>query len=435
MENVWKQRIIFTIGILNATAAAADGGYYFATTELAVQTRQEALIALYGDVGEERATYVLTSDYDGAPEEFAWVIPLPGPLEGEVIAHEDDSLFRNLEYRTAPSFRILMNAPAFACACAAATGSDDTSLVEIVRAGRAGILDYVELAAIDATALLDWLHTNGFAVPTDSEGVLDRYVGSGGTFLALRVSDEVEDGHVSDDTGTIAVPPIQFTCVTDRRTYPMAISAISAAAESEVVVYTLAATQQQPLDQAVAVIDESELARNSSNPSGTTYEDLVRERIAAGGPGTMILEYAGNWAKVDATGSLWPEAPPELTESGLANLRLTRLRTLLARTEMTFDYAFTDAPGELDVDGEFEVALGAGGAATGPDGAGSSTGEGALHLLAWLVLPGLYGVGRVVRGRRSPAQGSKRIPRRAASGRGAIGSEPRERPRRARAEE
>lgn len=378
--------------------AAADGGYYFATTELAVQTRQEALIAWYEDGGEERATYVLMSDYEGSPAAFAWVIPLPGPLEGEVIAHEDDILFRNLEYRTAPSFRILMNAPAFACACAAATGSDDTSLVEIVRAGRAGILDYVELVASDPVALLTWLQTNGFAVPDGSEAVLDRYLGQGGSFLALRVTGADEDDGSSGASGTIAVPPIQFTCITGRRTYPMAISAISAAAESEVVVYTLAATQQQPLDQAVAVIDESELAHNSSNPSGTTYEDLVRERIAAGGPGTMILEYAGNWAEVDATGSLWPEAPPALTESGMADLRLTRLRTLLAPTEMTFDYAFTDAPEDLDVDGEFEVAIGAGGAATGTDGGSPGAGApAALHLLAWLMLPVLYGVRRVVR--------------------------------------
>lgn len=384
--------VVGTFCILASTMpAAADGGYYFATTELAVQTRQEALIAWYGDGGEERATYVLMSDYEGSPAAFAWVIPLPGPLEEEVIAHEDDFLFRNLEYRTAPSFRILVEAPAFTCACSAAADAGETSLVEVVRQGQAGILDYVELAAIDATALLDWLQTNGFAVPAGSEAVLDRYVGQGGAFLALRVSREAASGA----SGAIAIPPIQFTCATSRRSYPMAISAVSAAAESEVVIYTLAATRQQPLDQTVALIDESELLRNSSNPSGTTYEDLVRERITAGGPGTMILEYAADWAEVDDGGSLWPQAPPALTESGLADLRLTRLRTLLSPAEMTFDYAFTDAPEDLDVDGEFEVAVGAGGAATGTDG--GSTGAGALHLLAWLVLPGLYGVRRLAR--------------------------------------
>lgn len=328
--------------LLAAPWCAADGGYlmYDGAEERLSQVRQEVLIAVHGPAyGDQlRVTYVVRSQYTGPPQEFAWIMPLPG-IPTDVVAHEDDALFERLDARTAPllfgpgeSYGLLGG-----CACSVPVAEQSYQPTVTVEAeGTAGVFEWAAVTTDSgAAALLDWLSAYGYAVPDSALPVIEGYVDR--HFLAVRLGD----AQGSSDQAVRTLPPIQFTVATGERYYPMAISRISGAPETEVLLYLWADSEQTTADRSSVRLDRSQLEFGPLWENGVNYEQLIRTAIAEHGPGTMIVEYSQPfwWSDVATSGALWPAAPQDVTGTGW----LTRFRTVLAADEMTFDYTFVDA--------------------------------------------------------------------------------------------
>lgn len=334
-------------------AAAADGGFFFLDGQAPhlAQTRQEVIIAFYragsGSAALDKAVYVLRSRYLGAPPEtLAWVIPLPA-TPTDVIAHPDSSLFDNLDAMTRPRFLIASGGMMPGCGCAAADVGGDgrqTGLVVVDAQGQAGVFDWAALTSTGAGALVDWLNENGYAVPATAAAVLADYIAQDMHFLAVRVR---EPEQIEADGEGIMIPPIQFTCQTSRRFYPLAISRISAAEETEVLIYVLADHRVEAANVANAVIRRDAARYKAGSPSLTNYEDLFAATIAQHDGLALITEYAQSW--YDQAG--WVTAPPAVLNLNF----LTRLRTVVARERMVVDFEFRDAAEDGWVDSYFWV--------------------------------------------------------------------------------
>lgn len=340
-------------------AVLGDGGFFFVegeTVDLA-QTQQEVLIAFYNDAAAAtpQVTYVLQTRYAGVPEELAWVIPVPA-TPTDVVAHANSELFDQLSEATKPRFMLVGASdtglmPGCVCAGMAGLAGDvrENGLVEVEARGQAGIFEWAALASTGANALLDWLNSNGFALPATAAGILDDYIQQEMHFLALRV-DEPNDLNIGD--GEIAIPPIQFTCQSARRFYPMAISQVSAAAETEVLIYVLAEHRVEAANVANALIDPNTVAYDPDSSSSTNYEALFTQTISDLGGTALITEYAGP-AQYLIDRTIWPQAPAAVLDLAY----LTRLRTLIAREQMDLDFEFQDASSDELVDNYFWVDL------------------------------------------------------------------------------
>ncbi len=326
-----------------ATSSASGDGCFFEwvgesqATSLA-QTRQEVLMAVHDTETTERViTYVLRSFYTGDPSTFAWVIPLP-VIPTDIVAHEDTKLFEALHAETAPRFIIETSGGGgdwyWGCACGGMAGSqelDSGALVEVEAGGQAGIFEYVVLSSSGGDALLDWLNDNGFAVPTSANEVLQGYIDQEMHFLALRILDP----EAVNSQNPREIPPIQFTCGIDRPWYPMVISQISATAETEVLIYLLAATRMQATNATEGTIDGNAIDYDPTAESLTNYETLFMQTLDQLESPAMIVEYAQNVA-IDWIGAAWPQAPANLP----ARAWLTRLRTVLKPDQMDRDFSF-----------------------------------------------------------------------------------------------
>jgi hypothetical protein len=349
--------------VTTVAAALGDGGYFYeegAATQLA-QTRQEVLLAIYEDrmSGAPQVTYVLRTQYAGTPAEFAWVVPVPA-MPTDVVAHESTDLFDQLEERTSPRFEIAMSRPTgwgslLGCGTWDAGGEnlDTGGLVEVEASGEAGIFEWVALTSTGSSALLTWLADNGFAVPAEAGDVVDRYVQQERHFLALRISepDELESGA----DGEIEIPPIQFTCQTAERFYPMAISQISAADETEVLIYVLADHQAEPVNVPNGLIDPDALVYDPASPSNTNYETVFAQTIADLGGTALITEAAwreSTWSEPPwADARVWGDAPVEALQLEF----LTRMRTVMSPDQMDLDFEFQDAAADGYVSRDFYI--------------------------------------------------------------------------------
>jgi len=367
-----------------ASTLLADGGFILpqgAAADLA-QTRQEVLLAIHDDNagGAAQVTYVLGTSYTGGPAEFAWVLPVP-TTPTNVTAHETGGLFDSLDNMTEPTFIITglsTQGRGLACiACGPTVGSmgQEGTLVVVEARGQAGIFEWAALTSTGSNALLNWLNQNSFNVPAEAANVLDRYIQQGMHFLALRVREP--DQVTGSGDGAIEIPPIQFTCQTTRRFYPMAISQISAAEETEVVVYVLAGHRVQAANVANGLIDPEALRYDAASPSLSNYESLFTQTIAGLGGVALITEYVGRvWTDDLSAPWFWPAAPAGLP----LGMFLTRLRTVIARDRMTLDFEFQDAADDGAVSRDFWIDA----------GAGANAGAAAGLPLAMLLLCGLF---------------------------------------------
>jgi hypothetical protein len=351
-----------SIALLGAACAAcADGGYFppiiGSAADLA-QTQQEVLLVIQRDAPDSptnKVTYVIRSRYAGTPTELAWVIPLPA-TPTDVVAHPNAALFEALDRSTAPVFIIGYAGPQrVGCGCAGAPGlasnggGDTTGLVTVEARGTAGVFDWAALTSSGSAALLAWLNDNGFAVSSLAAGVIDNYIQQDAHFLALHVD---KPQTLSSGQGDVEIPPIQFTCRTDRYFYPMTISQISAAQTTEVVVYTLAAHRLEADNLPNAAIEADKLVYRADSPSQTNYERLFTQAGAQPGGPALVTECVtptdglSFWGPAD-----WPAAPPGVLDLPV----LTRMRTVIARDQMNQDFEFRAAKHDTPVDRTFYV--------------------------------------------------------------------------------
>jgi hypothetical protein len=349
MMAVRSTLVICTVAAFLGTAAPApaDGGMFYTEGQAAdlAQTRQEALLAVHGT----EVTYVLRTRYSAQAGELAWVLPVPA-TPTDVVAHEDDTLFRQLHDLTRPRFVVIQGfRPVGGCGCGAAPlanggGGVESELVVVEASGQAGIFDWSALTATGGTAILDWLNDNGFSVPASAEVVLDSYIQQDMHFLAIRVR-EADD---LSTNGTRDVPPIQFTVQTARRFYPMTISQISAANEVEVLIYVVADHRAEAINLPNGEIDPLSLIFDPESDSQTNYESLFAETLTDLGGLALITEYAAHYLVADG----WPDAPAAL--EGQPSF-LTRMRSLVPRDRMDRDFEFGDAPEDVTIEPPFVI--------------------------------------------------------------------------------
>jgi len=87
--------------------------------------------------------------------------------------------------------------------------------------------------------------------------ILNDYIAQDMHFLAVRVN---EAGQSGDDTAPLAIPPLQFTVLGSRLFYPMAISRITAADPTEVLVYLIGDHRMEAVNLTNGVIEPAALA-------------------------------------------------------------------------------------------------------------------------------------------------------------------------------
>ncbi len=334
--------------LLLSTLAAGDGGF-FTTSEgkLVSSPRQEAVLC----VGDGFVQVILRTHFHAGPEDVAWVVPVPSQ-PGEIEPFEK-TIFDRLDRWTAPHF--VFPRTKYGCGCMASVGDRASSgeSVRVTGSGTAGIYEWTTLEAADEDALARWLRAHGYVIPEGAATTFRRYLGW--HWLAMRVRPEL--------TGekTIAPHPVTYRYAATDVVFPLAISRLSADAESEVLLYVYAKERYRCADWGNDRIEESALHYDHETRSRTNYGRLVRLRTEEKGGHVFFTEFAAQFLRAGL-----PDTGPYLT----------RLRAVVQRDAMDRDVRLASmGPDAEDVLNTYRVSWSA-----------NSTMAGALFLLAlfWL---------------------------------------------------
>ncbi len=277
--------------------AAADGMMAPRVMEVEVKgnptvvrsPKQGAILATDG----QRVQVVLRTHFNRGPSELAWVVPVPS--EPTAVQACDDRVFTELDRLTAPRFyrEVPVGGPHFSVPFSSAEAAPMSvhevaaPAVRVESEGTAGMYDYTVLSSDSAGELEKWLHANKYAVPKGAAGVFKKYTERKWHWLAMRVRAEATTEQV------LAPHPITYT-YRGELVFPMMISTLSAADETEVVLYVVGRTGFETAtwkDDAMFF----DLRAATDSPSGTTYEQNMREATRDSGGHMFVAEFCNRW--------------------------------------------------------------------------------------------------------------------------------------------
>ena len=271
--------VAVVLSLCFSAPALADGGLFGKEGRDISEPEQKAVIFFHAGMEE----LVLSVRYDGASEDFAWLVPTPD-VPG--VEESDTNLFW-LMSELAPSLQ---------------TWGEDGRHKGTMNGGIEGgvdVIDELTVGAFDLTVLRadnsgdlrSWLEERGFAYDEEAEQVLDVYIERDWCFTAMRINPSFEDpdyGYIDYELSEGTIDPLRFTFETPEPVYPLLISSLNPGV-TEVLLYVLGpeayvnrsmeleyAERWQPV-QIAALADFSELAKELEKDGGCCITKLRRD--------------------------------------------------------------------------------------------------------------------------------------------------------------
>jgi hypothetical protein len=243
--------------------------------------------------------------YSGAPQEFAWVLPI---RPGARLELASDAWLDVLEAATTPR----VERPVFECdsvedSCgppatgaalsgcgqssdeAAISAPPDDDPVQIVSRESAGPYESVVLRASDPEALPQWLDERGYDLPDDVVPLVTAYASEGFDFIALRLLP---------GAGVSQMRPVRVVQPGASFALPLRMIAAGTGARTPLSLFVIAAGRYEPTN-----FDSYEIPRNvitwDFETDRSNYADLRDSAFALDEGRTWITSYALRGALFD----------------------------------------------------------------------------------------------------------------------------------------
>ncbi len=375
-----KRGWAFAAGLLSfgwASAAGAFCGFYVSENQGSLYNNATQVALMREGT---RTVLAMQNNYEGPPEHFALVIPVPVVLQKENVKTLPRDLFGRLEQLDAPrlveyweqdpcappvqaeskSMRRMAAGPG---AGGGGRGGGDLG-VTVEAQFAVGEYEIVILSAADSGGLDTWLRREKYHIPPGAEPYLRPYVQAGSKFFVAKV----DPAKVTFDHGNAALSPLRFHYDTDTFSLPVRLGLLNAKDSQDLIVHILAKGQRYEVAnyENVAIPTNMDVAASAKGEFASVYnalfDDTVREH-----PKAVITEYSWDASTCDpcpgpalsfvdiATlgGDAMPSSTPQQAPSQGAGRRffrfgggyvLTRLHARYKKDTLGEDLVFRAAP-------------------------------------------------------------------------------------------
>jgi hypothetical protein len=279
----WLAASAAAAGITVAAPVAEACGGFFCQNVPVDQTGEHILFAVDGDSVEAQVLI----QYQGAAEDFSWVVPVPSEPEVDVSS---PTVFARLTQLTGIRFQLNWD---FENGCyppvaedggsPSAGGGDPDAGVTVVQQSVVGPYNYAVLRATDVGALFEWLGANDYTIPDTAESLLEPYVLMGDQmhFVAFKLQKDRDIGDIR---------PVVLRYRDDQPMIPIQLTAIATQPNLGVTVGLLGGARAVPENYLHVEINE---ARIDWLSSGDNYDALIDDAMDEAGGQAFTTEYAG----------------------------------------------------------------------------------------------------------------------------------------------
>ena len=310
--------------VAGSTTAAAFCGFYVSGAGADLFNNATQVVMMREGT---RTVLSMQNSYDGPPENFAMVVPVPVVLQKENVKTLDPGVFKRVDELAAPRLvEYWEEDPCMQHALEEGAVADMSSAARPRRAKggkkkdlgvtveaqfKVGEYEVVILSAKEATGLDTWLRQEKYKIPEGAEPYLRPYVESGSKFFVAKV----DVSKVTFKDGRAMLSPLRFHYDTEQFALPVRLGMMNSQGTQDLIVHILARGQRYEVANYPNVtiptnLDVIDAARDRFGEFYAALFDRTLEKNA----GAVVTEYS--W---DA-GSCDPCPTPPLSWNDLATL-------------------------------------------------------------------------------------------------------------------
>ena len=307
--------------------------------------------ALYNDATqvvmmrhETQTVLSMRNTYQGPPEDFAMVVPVPQVLEKENVKVLPDSLFDKIERQSSPRLveywqqgrcrsRGVESHVKFSEKLSRRSSSDIDGLMSKTRPTvsvkarfEVGEYEIVILSATESNGLEAWLVENKYNIPKGAAKVLAAYIAQGQYFFVAKVDPD----KVKFVDGRAVLSPLRFHYSSEEFSLPVRLGLLNAKGTQDLIVHTLGIKQRyQVANYKNITIPTNLVVPERTRKNFSDFYNGLFDYTMALNPRSVVTEYAWDSAKCD------PCAGPTLDQGDLFLFGLDTLRPTIKTEERT----------------------------------------------------------------------------------------------------
>jgi len=301
----------------------------------------------------------MQNNYEGPPEDFAMVVPVPMVLDQSNVKTLNSDLFDKVDTMSAP--RLVEYYEQDPCETRKYHGGDVASVgsdtgdpgpeddVTVEEQFQVGEYEIKVLSSTDSSALETWLGDRGYTIPSGSDQYLQPYIQNGSKFFVAKV----DAAEVEFENGEAVLSPLRFDYESPDFKLPVRLGMINSKGKQNLIVNILGKdTRYRAANyENVTIPTNIEVTEQVKGEFGRFYRTLF-DSVMKDHPQAMVTEYAWNVFGCDPCPVSTLE-PPHIKALGAevvdesagfaTNWVLTRLHTRYAKGEIGRDIVFEKA--------------------------------------------------------------------------------------------
>ncbi len=354
-------RVVVVLAVLLACAEArAFCGFYVAGSGARLFNDATNVVLLRDGT---RTVLSMQNAYQGPPEAFAMVVPVPVVLHAEDVKTLPREVFDRIDLMASPRLVEYWEhdpcdpprpdaqyevAPASRVSPKGQVEMGGAYHVTIEAQFVVGEYEVVVLGADDSAGLDAWLRDHGYAIPQGAEPYLRPYVQAGSKFFVAKV----DPAKVAFEGGRAMLSPLRFHYDSDTFSLPIRLGLVNSGGTQDLVVNVLARGQRY----------EAANYPNVTIPTNLDVGEDVRDRFpafyaalfdatVARNPRAVVTEYSSYAFVCDPCpgptlreGELRTLGADQLRDGNVGQLVLTRLHARYAKDSLGEDIVFRPAP-------------------------------------------------------------------------------------------
>jgi MYXO-CTERM domain-containing protein len=323
----WSSWLFVASCLLSSARADAFCGFYAGSGGAKLFNNATQVVLMREGT---RTVLSMANNYQGPPENFAMVVPVPVILQKENVKTLAPGIFERIDQLTAPrlveyweqnpcpeqglGFGAGAMPPRMAAGKAAGgmmRQDEGLPLVKVEAQFSVGEYEIVILSAQDSMALEAWLRQEKYSIPDDAAPVLRPYVQAGMKFFVARINID----KVRKEGEQTMLSPLRFHYDSELFSLPIRLGLLNSGGTQDLIVNILSSEGRYEVAnyKNVAIPTNLNVKNTVKNDFGPFYAALFDQTLKKH-PGAVVTEYA--W---DA-GSCDPCPTPPLSPKDLAAL-------------------------------------------------------------------------------------------------------------------
>ena len=324
MRAKWILAAAFGATLAVPAAAEAFCGFYVSGADAKLFNNATQVVMMRHGT---RTVLSMQNNYQGPPQDFAMVVPVPVVLQKENVKTLPREIFDRVDQLSAPRLveyweqdpcqpPMPEEAAGSAMPPPASPAPGDVAMdkdlgVKIEAKFTVGEYQILILSAKDSTGLDTWLRREKYKIPEGAAPYLKPYVEGGSKFFVAKVDVE----KVKFENGQAMLSPLRFHYDSEQFNLPIRLGMMNSAGTQDLIVHILAPGDRYEVAnyKNVTIPTNLDVKEEARSRFGEFYAALF-DRTLEKNPGAVVTEYS--W---DA-GSCDPCPTPALNPNELASL-------------------------------------------------------------------------------------------------------------------